>query len=288
VIYLGTSGWQYAHWRQTFYPKGIAQARWLEFYAERFRIVELNNSFYMLPKEETFAKWRDRTPDDFIFAAKMNRFLTHIKKLNDPHEPVERFFRHARHLGPKLGPVLIQLPPTLKVDAVNLDETLSAIPDDVRVAVEFRHDSWWTDEIEGVLTKHGAALCMADRGERPATAQWRTADWTFLRFHAGFGKPVPCYRKKAMARWVEMLAERWPPGHDVYVFFNNDPRACALRDAILFADMALEAGYEVTRAPRRSEVKVGDPDTAAWAAQHPTGRDESRHGGTMELPWARS
>ena len=288
TVYLGTSGWQYAHWRHTFYPPGVAQARWLDFYAERFRIVELNNSFYMLPKPETFAKWRERTPDDFIFAAKMSRFLTHIKKLNDPQEPVERFFKHARYLGPKLGPILLQLPPTLKADPIQLDETLSLMPDDAKVSVEFRHESWWTDEIRDILTKHGAALCLADRGEKPVTHLWRTADWTFLRFHAGFGKPSPCYRKKALARWVDVLANDWPPGHQLYVFFNNDPRACALRDAIVFAGLMREAGYEVTRHPRRSEVRVGDPDTAAWAERYPTGRDEARHRGTIEIPWATS
>src|SRR5918992_1208359 len=107
TLYIGTSGWQYRHWRHTFYPEGVAQSRWLEFYADRFQIVELNNSFYALPKEETFAKWADRTPDDFVMAAKMSRYLTHIKKLQEPEEPVSRFFGRARALGRKLGPVLI-------------------------------------------------------------------------------------------------------------------------------------------------------------------------------------
>jgi uncharacterized protein YecE (DUF72 family) len=265
LLYLGTSGWQYRHWRNTFYPEGVAQSRWLEFYAERFRIVELNNSFYRLPPHETFVKWRERTPDDFIFAAKMSRFLTHIKRLKDPAEPVERFFEHASGLGHKLGPVLIQLPPTLTADLEALDRTLGLVPEGRRVAVEFRHESWHTDDCRAVLERHGAANCMADRGARAVTPIWTTSEWAFLRFHEGTGRPHPCYKKKTMEPWVEMLVERWGTGADVYVFFNNDPRACALRDAIVFKDLAEGAGYQVTRVPKRSEIKVGDEGTDAWA-----------------------
>jgi uncharacterized protein YecE (DUF72 family) len=264
-VYIGTSGWQYKHWRHTFYPEGVAQSRWLEFYAERFQIVELNNSFYMLPKEETFAKWRERTPDDFIFAVKMSRYLTHIKRLKDPQEPVERFFKHASHLGPKLGPVLIQLPPTMQVDANALDETLSLIPKGARVAVEFRHETWWIDEVRAILERHGAALCHADRRDEPVTRLWRTADWAFIRFHEGLGQPHPCYKRATLGRWVERLAETWSPNDDLYVFFNNDPRGCAIRDAIVFADLMGKAGYDVTRVPQRSEIKVGGEEHAAWA-----------------------
>ena len=264
-VYVGTSGWQYKHWRHTFYPEGVAQSRWLEFFAERFQTVELNNSFYALPKEETFAKWAMRTPDDFIMAAKMSRYLTHIKKLQDPEEPVSRFFSRARKLGDKLGPVLLQLPPTLKVDAGALRETLDLMPRDVPVAVEFRHETWWTDEIREILERRGATLCWADRLAKPVTELWRTAGWCFMRFHQGTGSPHPCYRKATLQEWVDRLAETWGPDSDMYVFFNNDPRACALRDAIFFADMCRDAGLDPTRVPRRKEVKVGDIETAAWA-----------------------
>ncbi len=276
TVYIGTSGWQYRHWRHTFYPQGVAQARWLEFYAERFQIVELNNSFYSLPKEETFAKWRERTPSDFVLAAKMSRYLTHIKKLQEPEEPVQRFFSRAQALGSKLGPVLLQLPPTLKVDAAALDETLSLIPDTVRVSVEFRHESWWTDEVQGILEKHGAANCLADRGAKPVTKLWRTADWTFMRFHAGLASPQPCYRRKTLEEWVDRLTSRWGPDEDMYVFFNNDPRACALRDAIVFAKLCDNAGYARTRVPPRRDVTVGDIDSAAWAATSPLGARSAR------------
>jgi uncharacterized protein YecE (DUF72 family) len=261
TAFIGTSGWQYRHWRRTFYPEGVAQSRWLEFYAERFQIVELNNSFYRLPPRETFEKWALRTPSDFILAAKMSRYLTHIKKLKEPEEPVARFLEHAAGLGSKLGPVLIQLPPTLQADPSALDDTLGRFPDSVRVAVEFRHDSWWNDEVKSILEAHGAALCLADRHSKPFSALWRTTDWTFLRFHEGEAKPHPCYGRTAIESWVRRLTEGWGPGSDVYVFFNNDPRACALRDARVFAAAARRAGFETTRVPAAGDVTV---DTTAW------------------------
>ena len=263
---IGTSGWQYRHWWETFYPQGVAQAKWLEFYAERFQIVELNNSFYRLPPPETFAKWRQRTPDDFIVAAKMSRYLTHIKKLKEPEEPIERYFKHARNLGSKLGPVLVQLPPTLKADVEALDHVLEIWPKDVRCAVEPRHESWFTDELREVLTKHGAALCLADRHDKDFTPWWRTTDWTFVRFHEGTGRPHPCYKKSSLQTWAERLARDFSPHEDIYVFFNNDPRACALRDAVVFSALIRDLGIAPSRVPKRSEITVGDARTAAWAA----------------------
>lgn len=264
TAYIGTSGWQYAHWKETFYPKGLGQPRWLDFYFQRFQTVELNVTFYRLPKAETFAKWRQKTPSDFIFAVKMSRYLTHIKRLKDPAPSIEYFMSKARELGPKMGPILIQLPPTMKVDAPALDDALAHLPGR-RVAVEFRHETWWTDEVRSVLEKHGAALCMADRWARPVTELWKTTDWTFLRFHQGDGRPHPCYRKASLEPWVERLADSWGPEADSYIYFNNDPRACALRDAIWFHDMLADAGFETTRVPRRSDVRVADVDSAAWA-----------------------
>ncbi len=231
---------------------------------ERFQTVELNNSFYHLPKEETFAKWRARTPDDFVIAAKMSRYLTHIKKLKEPQEPVARFMKHAGHLGHKLGPVLVQLPPTLKIDLPALEETLDEFPAGVRVAVEFRHETWWVDEVREALARRNVALCMADRYARPFTATWKTADWTFLRFHEGKGRPHPCYTRASMVPWAERLAGEWGPDADIYVYFNNDPRACALRDAIVFSELCKEAGLSPTRVPKRSEVHVEQAVGPAW------------------------
>ena len=255
-VFIGTSGWQYRHWKEAFYPRGVAQKAWLEFYAERFQIVELNNSFYHLPKAESFVSWAQRTPEDFIVAAKVSRYLTHIKRLKDPEEPVARFMKNASCLGSKLGPVLLQLPPTLQADLAALDATLTEFPDSVRVAVEFRHPSWFTPETKSLLEAHGAACCLADRNGEPVTPLWRTADWSFVRWHHGLSRPVPCYRRKDMTEWAERIAGSWSREEDVYAFFNNDPRGCALRDAHVFAEEVQGVGLTPTRVPGRDEVNI--------------------------------
>lgn len=255
-IFIGTSGWQYRHWRGTFYPPDVAQGEWLAFYAARFATVESNAAFYRLPERKTFTDWADRTPADFVWAVKVSRFLTHIKRLRDPAEPVERFVAHARGLGGKLGPALLQLPPQLEADVGLLDDCLAEFPRGVRVAVEFRHRSWWTTDVEQVLQRHGAALCWADRG-RPISPLWRTAGWGYLRFHQGRASPRPCYGEEALAAWVGRINDALPPESELFVYLNNDTRACALRDAIVFARLAQRAGWEVSRVPSLDEVRLG-------------------------------
>lgn len=247
-LLIGTSGWQYRDWRGRFYPAEVPQKRWLEHYAERFQTVESNSAFYRLPARDTFAGWARRTPDDFVMAVKMSRYLTHIKRLVDAAEPVARFLEHAAGLGAKLGPVLLQLPPTLKADGDLLERCLARFPQGVRVAVEFRHESWFTDAIRRLLEARGAALCLADRESRPVAPLWVTADWGYLRMHEGAASPRPCYGRSALETWAGRLVERWPQG-DVYVYFNNDPGCCAVRDARTFAGIARRAGLVTTRVP---------------------------------------
>ncbi|MFJ8665997.1 DUF72 domain-containing protein [Streptomyces sp. NPDC093600] len=241
-VFVGTSGWQYRDWRGVLYPEGVPQRLWLEEYARRFVAVENNNAFYRLPERHTFAEWRDRTPDGFVMAVKASRFLTHIKRLKDPEEPVERLMGRAEALGDRLGPVLLQLPPTLRADAGLLDAVLARFPRTVRVAVEPRHESWWTDRIASVLADRGAALCWADRGSKPVTPLWRTADWGYLRLHEGRARPWPAYGPRALATWADRLAATWPEGADVYAFFNNDPGGAAVRNAVSFARAVASAG----------------------------------------------
>lgn len=248
MVHIGTSGWQYRHWAQTFYD-GLPQARWLEHYAEHFETVELNNSFYNLPERRSFESWRERTPEGFRFAVKMSRFLTHIKKLNDPEEPVGRFLERAAGLGAKLGPVLLQLPPSLQASPERLDAVLALFPKTVRVAVEFRHDSWYSEEVRELLNRHGAGLCLADSPVRK-TPEWRTTDWGFVRFHEGLATPRPCYGEDALNTWVERIRRLWKPEEEVFVYFNNDTRSCALRDAGTFAHLCRGAGL------RPSQVTV--------------------------------
>ena len=254
--FIGTSGWQYRHWRTRYYPPGLAQARWLEHYAADFDTVELNASFYHLPRRATFESWAARTPAGFVFAVKASRYLTHARRLRDPHEPVERFMEAASGLGERLGPVLLQLPPSLERDVAALEQTLEAFPSGVRLAVEPRHASWFTDEVRVALARHGAALCLADR-RGPLTPEWRTADWAYLRLHEGVSPPRPCYDARALRPWAERLARLWPGSADRFVYFNNDPAACAVRDAILAAAEFERAALDPTRTPDLGAVRVG-------------------------------
>jgi uncharacterized protein YecE (DUF72 family) len=246
-MFVGTSGWQYGDWRGRFYPDKLPQRCWLEHYADRFATVEVNNAFYRLPERSTFEGWRDRTPSDFVVGVKVSRYLTHIKRLREPAEPVARFLDRAAGLGRKLGPVLLQLPPTLQADAKALADTLKRFPDHVRVAVEPRHPSWWTAEIRGVLEDHDAALCWADRGGRPVTPLWRTASFGYLRMHEGRAHPRPRYGSAALRTWAERVAKAYGDGAPTYAYFNNDPGGAAIVDAAAFAAAARRRGMAVTR-----------------------------------------
>jgi uncharacterized protein YecE (DUF72 family) len=255
TTWIGTSGWQYDDWRGPFYPARLPQRAWLEAYAERFATVESNNAFYRLPERRVFEAWAERTPPDFVMAVKVSRFLTHIKRLRAPAEPVDRFVRRVRGLGNKLGPVLLQLPPQLRIDRGRLEATLDRFPPDVRVAVEFRHESWFDDEIRQVLTDRRVAFCLADRrGVLGPT--WRTTDWTYLRFHEGRSRERPRYGQAALEAWARRLADHWPASADVFVYFNNDPRAAAPRDAARFARLVERTGRRVSRVPSVRSIPV--------------------------------
>ncbi|MFC4535641.1 DUF72 domain-containing protein [Sphaerisporangium dianthi] len=249
MLLVGTSGWQYRHWRDVLYPEGLPQRVWLERYAGCFGTVENNNAFYRLPSRETFEGWRERTPGGFVMAVKASRFLTHVKRLKEPEEPVRRLMDAAEGLGPKLGPILLQLPPTLRAEPERLDACLARFPRHVRVAVEPRHPSWWSDEVRDVLTAHGATLCWADVLGRPVTPLWRTAGWGYVRLHQGRARPWPAYGETSLRSWLHRLTDAWPDDHDVYVYFNNDPNGAAVRDAVRFAALAHAEGHPVTPTP---------------------------------------
>jgi uncharacterized protein YecE (DUF72 family) len=255
TVWIGTSGWQYRDWRGPFYPPGLPLDRWLESYAARFATVESNNAFYRLPERRTFEAWAERTPDDFVMAVKVSRYLTHIKRLRAPAEPVARFVGRVGGLGPKLGPVLLQLPPQLRCDRDRLAATLDRFPPEFRVAVEFRHESWFRDEIRRLLVDRGAALCLADRrGVLGET--WRTTDWTYVRFHEGRARPRPSYGRAALAAWAGRLAAGWSPAEDCFVYFNNDHRAAAPRDAGRFARLVARVGLQPSRVPSVRSIPV--------------------------------
>jgi uncharacterized protein YecE (DUF72 family) len=189
-------------------------------------------------------------------ALKTSRYLTHIKRLREPEQPVQLFMERAGKLGDKLGPLLIQLPPTFKADPPRLAAALDRFPKHVRLAFEPRHDSWFTEQTQQVLSDRNVAYCLADSRGKPAGPLWRTADWTYLRFHEGTGSPHPCYQPHTLREWAERLAAMWDARATAYVYFNNDPGGCAVRDARRFADAARAAGLSPTRVPTAGETPV--------------------------------
>ena len=233
AILVGTSGFDYKDWRGPFYPRFIKGGDRLAYYAEHFDTVELNVTFYRMPAASAFRGWRDAAPDGFVFAVKASRYLTHIKRLADPQQSVEFLMERASLLGDRLGPILLQLPPSMEVDFDRLERTLGAFGPSVRVAVEPRHRSWFVPELCDVLRRWGAAFVMADRRSRPITPLWLPVDWTYVRLHEGRAAPRPCYGRSALRSWVDRL----DAARDGYVYFNNDHRACAAANARTFERM---------------------------------------------------
>jgi uncharacterized protein YecE (DUF72 family) len=245
TLLLGTSGWLYADWKQPYY-RGTPQRRWFEHLLADFRSVELNVTFYRLPKAEVFAGWHGRSPPDTILAVKASRYITHVKRLRDPAGSVRMLLQRCEPLRDKLGPVLVQLPPDLRVDLDGLAAVLGAFPRSVRVAVEPRHPSWWTDEVRRVLERHAAALVWADR-LGPITPLWRTAPWCYVRFHEGRARRWPWYGRQALESWAQRLAELG--NDDAYVYFNNDPGCAAIDNAVSLGRALRRLGAEVSRFP---------------------------------------
>ena len=248
-VLVGTSGWQYRDWRGRFYPPALPQRLWLEHHAAAFATTEVNNSFYRLPALEVFEQWAARTPDDYVLTIKASRFLSHIKRLREPEEPVARLMDRVAGLGRRLGAVLLQLPPDLQCEIERLDATLACFPPGTRVAVEPRHASWWNADLRDVLTARRAALVWADRSSEPVAPLWRTADWGYLRLHAGGGEAVWPYDSRVLADWAARLADTWDDDEDAYVYTNNDPGGAALRDAVTLAGLLREVGRTPTRVP---------------------------------------
>lgn len=233
-LWIGTSGWSYKHWKGVFYPAGTPQRKWLEFYAGHFNSVELNNSFYHLPKDSTFDGWRTRTGEEFVFAVKASRFITHIRRLVDCREPLERFYRGARRLEGKLGVVLFQLPPSLKADtdllAAFLDEARGAAGQAARIALEFRHKSWLAGDVYRILEKHNAALVFADWGELSPMAPV-TAGFVYIRRHGPKSDYASRYSADQIERDASAAAKWLSEGLDVFAYYNNDIHGYAVANA---------------------------------------------------------
>jgi uncharacterized protein YecE (DUF72 family) len=240
--YIGTSGWHYDHWRHLFYPDKLPKAKWLEFYSRHFSTVELNNSFYRLPSEEAFANWYNSSPANFAFAVKVSRFITHIKRLKDVEQPVDTFLGRAKILEEKLGPLLYQLPPSMHRDDDRLGAFLSILPQGLKHTLEFRHESWLDDGVFEILRRHNVGLCVFDMPGLtcPLVA---TADFAYIRFHGSTGLYSSCYSDAELADWARRLAGSAPEVKEVYIYFNNDAEAFAVRNAMTLGDY-LERGID--------------------------------------------
>lgn len=228
--YIGTSGWHYDHWRDRFYPEELSKAKWLEFYAGHFNTVELNSSFYRLPSEAAFANWYRSSPVNFTFAVKVSRFITHIKRLKNSKEAVENFITRARILKEKLGPLLYQLPPSMHRNDPVLASFLSSLPQDMKHVIEFRHQSWLDEKVFEILREHNAGLCVFDMPSFscPPIA---TADFAYIRFHGSSDLYASCYSDEELSDWAKKIAGLATNLKAVYIYFNNDAEAFAIRNA---------------------------------------------------------
>jgi uncharacterized protein YecE (DUF72 family) len=230
-ILIGTSGYVYRHWRRgVFYPSGLKIREELSYYAGRFPTVELNNSFYRLPTPEMFDRWREATPDGFLFAVKASRYITHIKRLNDVADEVALFVERATRLGSKLGPILFQLPPNQQFDLGRLQAFLPMLSPERRWVLEFRHASWHTVEVYQRLADHQVALCIPIGGGLHPD-RITTAPFTYIRFHRG-QEPRGGFTAEEIRAWAAQVRALASAGKEVFVYFNNDWEGFAIRDAV--------------------------------------------------------
>jgi uncharacterized protein YecE (DUF72 family) len=229
AIRVGCSGWQYRHWKGRFYPTSLPVSQWLTYYMTQFDTVELNNTFYRLPQRSVFANWRKRTRRGFRYSLKASRYLTHMRKLIAPEQPLELFFARARELRSSLGPVLYQLPPRFDVNLQRLQVFLQALPRRHRHVIEMRDERWYRQDVFDLLTEHGVALCLHDM-VGSVTPRRQIGPFIYLRLH-GPRRYQGSYSDDQLAEWAEWLASVAAVGTEVYVYFNNDIDAAAPHDA---------------------------------------------------------
>lgn len=234
--YIGTSGWHYKHWMGNFYPSDLKPRQLIDFYVQYFNTLEINSSFYRLPPLKTFQGWRTQVPEDFIFAVKANRFITHMKKLKDPKETIGNFFESVKGLEEKLGPILFQLPPNWKFNQERLEEFLAALPQGYRYTFEFRNQTWYNDIVFDLLKKYNSAFCIyeLDHHLSPMKA---TSSFIYVRLHGPGGKYAGSYSNKALTGWADNCIKWNEEKKDVFVYFDNDQLGFAAKNAKKLKEM---------------------------------------------------
>ena len=228
--YIGTSGWVYKHWRGIFYPEGLPQAKWFDFYSQHFYTVELNNTFYRLPSEKAFITWRQSSPQDFVYAVKVSRLITHLKKLRNVEGALTNFLSQAKLLQEKLGPLLYQLPPNMPCNEQLLEDFIALLPGEFHHVFEFRNESWLDDRIFNLLRRYNAGFCVYDMPDL-TTPVVATADFAYIRFHGSIGLYESCYSDKELEEWAKRLSDLGGNLKAVYIYFNNDADAYAISNA---------------------------------------------------------
>jgi uncharacterized protein YecE (DUF72 family) len=241
-LYIGTSGFSYDDWVGDFYPMDIASNKRLNYYAEYFDTVEINNSFYNLPTKKTFQNWADAVPDGFVFSVKANRYITHMKNLMVDEEPINRLLKRAEPLGRKLGPILFQLPPQWNLNLERLEKFVNLLPTDYRFVFEFRNQTWYTEEVYELLKTNNLAFCIHDHQDAPSP-EIVTADFVYFRFHGPDGYYQSKYNDQQLENWKLKIRKFLRQEVEVYCYFNNDFQGFAIDNAQKLKNLLL-SDYE--------------------------------------------
>ncbi len=230
-VFIGTSGWSYSHWRGLFYPEDLPQSGWFSYYRERFQTVEINNTFYHLPPPKTFQGWREQAPSGFVYAVKANRYITHIKRLRDPEESLEKFIDRVRLLGESLGPILYQLPPRWRPDLERLEAFIEALPQDLDHVFEFRDPRWLCPAVFDLLEREGVGFCIMSLPHIDCPRRV-TSQVAYIRMHGSRLLYASHYTPQELKEWAEYTLPLLREGHRVYIYFNNDAYAYAVKNAL--------------------------------------------------------
>jgi uncharacterized protein YecE (DUF72 family) len=235
-LHIGTSGWNYSHWKGNFYPEDLTQEAWFEYYQRYFNTVEINNTFYQLPKEETFRRWEEQALKGFLYAVKANRYMTHMKKLKDPVEPLQNFISRVKLLKEHLGPILWQLPPRWHANPKRLEDFVCLLPTDLRHVFEFRDPDWFQERIRQILERYEMSFCIHDKSNVECPA-WVTTDTVYVRFHGSEGNYSGEYGKEMLLPWADRIQGWLEGGKTVFTYFNNDPWGFAVKDARILKEL---------------------------------------------------
>jgi uncharacterized protein YecE (DUF72 family) len=230
-VHVGTSGWSYKHWRGIFYPDNLSSKQYLQHFSHYFSTVEINNSFYRLPEESSFLKWKEETPPAFLFATKASRFITHLKRLKPSFDSIVLFLDRVRLLSEKLGPILFQLPPHWKADQKRLEDFLEKLPSGFQYVFEFRDPSWFTDKIYATLNEHNVAFCIYDLQGKASPTVVTSRQLVYVRLHGSDHKYGGSYPDNSLKKWSEQILNWEENGYEVFFYFNNDHQGFAVKNA---------------------------------------------------------